>query len=349
MFVFRTGPHFLFFRTSDPHLLREYLLSLPDSEQLPLHECLDRSGEDSVVCFVREDRADAILVQREIGTCLAELLNHEDLRHLPFQVTPGPASIIMRSAGNPDALRTRLSREFRASAESWENALQVATRDDTILALTPLPVNAPLRESDLTGPCLLIPLPGHRVQQRLRSEAILYITENLEDHSWSELRITIFDTHDQQLLHYERLLCVVRELETGMILAERWTRDTAFTLMTVPAFEIRLCTFEPVADVKRLLVGLEYDDEGRRLVDFDLFTGNRKISWAQAVPQQTPSTRATSKNRLMQRFLPPPRPQIGKETFGRQCRAALCTRLGPRSSEELRALEARLADRSSPT
>lgn len=330
---------------------------MPHTELLGLREGLDRSGEDSVLCFIRDpsepapaaDELSAILVQQEIGAFLAGILNDASLRHLHIGVTPGPASVILRCAGDPAALLRRLEHEFAARVESWAGALRTGTQSDTILGLTTKPVSAALHESDMAGPCLLIPMPGHALQQRLRSEAILYITENLEDHSWRELRISIFDSTDNHLLNYERLLCAVRDLETGMILAEQWTHDNAFTLMAVPTFEIRLFTFEPIRDIKRLLIGLEYDDDGRRLVDFDLFAQNRKIPWSQAARGHTDAADQGTKSRFMRRFFVTPRPAEGREDLATQCRTELFARLSPNAARELQSLERRLRERQSDT
>ncbi len=336
-------------------MLQQRLLSMAHTELLGLREGLDRSGEDSVLCLIRDPsepapgpgpgELSAILVQQEIGAFLARIISDAVLKHLQTDLTPGPASVILRCAGDPAALLHRLEREFAARVESWTGALQTGTQGDTILGLTTRPVSAALHEADLAGPCLLIPMPGHTLQQRLRSEAILYITENLEDHSWRELRISIFDSTGNHLLNYERLLCAIRDLETGMILAEQWTHDNAFTLMAVPTFEIRFFTFEPIRDIKRVLMGLEYDDDGTRLVDLDLFAQNRKIPWVQAARGRDDATDQDTRNWLVRCFSPASRHCTGRKELAAQCRNELLARLSANAARELRSLDRRLRER----
>ncbi len=48
---------------------------------------------------------------------------------------------------------------------------------------------------------------------------------------------------------------------------------------SVLAYQIKLFTFYKPEEIKRILIGLEFDEEGKRLVDFDLYYRNKKISW----------------------------------------------------------------------
>jgi hypothetical protein len=65
----------------------------------------------------------------------------------------------------------------------------------------------------------------------------------------------------------------------GMVLGESWTKDFAVMLYWVLTYQVRLFTFHTPAEIKKILMALEYSVEGDRLVDFDLYYKNKKIYW----------------------------------------------------------------------
>ncbi|MDR1943360.1 MAG: hypothetical protein LBQ19_00910, partial [Synergistaceae bacterium] len=45
-------------------------------------------------------------------------------------------------------------------------------------------------------------------------------------------------------------------------------------------------------DVKRIALALEYDDDGRRVVDFDVYFDQKKIGWSSELKQNRGLTRS---------------------------------------------------------
>jgi hypothetical protein len=107
---------------------------------------------------------------------------------------------------------------------------------------------------------------------------VRFITHSLDRKEWYELRINIYDASAKYEEHYQRLVLVLSDLNIGMILGESWTRDHALALFSVLAYQVRLFTLSEPTAVKRILMGLEADDRGKRFVDMDLYYRNRKIS-----------------------------------------------------------------------
>jgi hypothetical protein len=82
------------------------------------------------------------------------------------------------------------------------------------------------------------------------------------------------------------------DLEAGIILGESWTKDHAFALFSITAYQIRLFTFLSPLTIKKILFTLEYNLAGERLVDYDLFNKNTKINWSELIPDHNKYERA---------------------------------------------------------
>jgi hypothetical protein len=90
-----------------------------------------------------------------------------------------------------------------------------------------------------------------------------------------------------------------------MILGESWTRDHALALFSVLAYQVRLFTLTEPAAVKRILMALEADDEGKRFVDMDLYYRNRKVSKSdKSVRDAKREGRAELRRELLGRLTP---------------------------------------------
>jgi hypothetical protein len=68
-------------------------------------------------------------------------------------------------------------------------------------------------------------------------------------------------------------------LVIGLILGETWGKDTASMYQSVGIYRVRLFTFLDPIEFKKILTGLEYMEDGKRIVDMDLYTQKKKIHW----------------------------------------------------------------------
>ncbi|MFO8064344.1 MAG: hypothetical protein R6V29_06885, partial [Spirochaetia bacterium] len=159
-----------------------------------------------------------------------------------------------------------------------EEAIAAGEADDTVVSLSEKPINRVLDTTDLLYPQILVRRPAHELYRELRNEGAHLITQSLDRKQWYELRINIYDAAGKYEQHYERLVRVLSDLNMGMILGESWTKDHALALLSVVAYQVRLFTFAEPTEVKRVLMALEADDQGKRFVDMDLYYRNRKIS-----------------------------------------------------------------------
>lgn len=287
MIFLRMGARLLFLRTDKIQELKDFIVHNLEGRLGGFEQCLDESTEDSTIVFITNNRPkktdmdDAkyiILVHQPSSILLASILS-SDLSGLIYRADLGPAILIMRIAGNEDKIVGSLKKSYGGELVSWKDGIRIGEKMDTLLTLTNKPIGRKVSGRDFSDNILLLSHPVNYVQQRLRSESIVFITQSMDTGEWFELRINIYDSKRYYSEHYRRLMLVLNRLEIGMVLGETWTRDHALVLYSVLAYQVRLFTVYPPYEVKKILLGLEYNEEGERLVDLDLYYRNKKVSW----------------------------------------------------------------------
>jgi len=287
MVFLRMGARLLFLRTDKIEDLKDFMVNNLDGKVKGFEQSLDESTEDSTIVFITDkqhqktDINDAkyiILVNEPSSILLASILTSH-LSGLIYRADLGPALLIMRSAGDENKVVDRLQRSYDGELVSWKEGIKKGEKMDTLLALTSQPIGNKIGGGDFSETILLLPHPVNHVQKRLRSEGIVFITQSMDGGQWYELRINIYDSKGYYSEHYRRLMLVLNHMELGMVLGELWTRDHALILYSVLAYQVRLFTLYPPKKIKELLLGLEYNEDGDRLVDFDLYYRNKKVSW----------------------------------------------------------------------
>lgn len=281
------GPRYLFIRTENVDEMTKFLELKLSGEETDIQKGFEMSSENSTLCFLTdiniektciEDAKKIVLVQDVASVILATIVNSHACNLLQ-RVDMGPALIVMRIAGNEQNLIDQLKIVFDGKEVDWIDGIRIGEKDDTILAFTNKTISDSISLSDFLNTKLLIPHHVTEVIGRLRVEGLRYITQNLNDSQWFELRINIYDAYGKYKEHYDRLMFVMSKLEIGMILGEGWTKDHAVILYSVLAYQVRLYTFLTPQEIKMILMALEYTADGKRLVDFDLYYNNHKVYW----------------------------------------------------------------------
>lgn len=294
MLFLRMGARLLFLRTDKTEELRDFIVKKLDGKPREFEQCLDESTEDSTIVFITDaqrektdiDDAKYIILIREPSSIFLASILTSHLSGLIHRADLGPACLIMRIAGDENKVVDRLKKSYDGEIISWKEGIRKGEKMDTLLALTNKPIGGKLGGKDFIESLLLLPHPVNTVQKRLRLEGIVFITQSMDGGQWYELRINIYDSKGYYSEHYRRLMLVLNQLELGMVLGETWTRDHALVLYSVLAYQVRLFTLYPPEKVKKLLLGLEYNEEGERLVDFDLYYRNKKVSWVDVERKQ---------------------------------------------------------------
>lgn len=253
-----------------------------------LEETVGRAGEgQSVIVFRGGGKGIRRYIMAETASdeILALLLNRGG-EYLPKTVRLMPRLIFFRVFGEKERVINQIEKDFKAEKKRLKSILGPADKDSIAVCFTTRPLNRPLAVSDILDEVLHVRgYTFEKLLSSLRGRALWYFSEGLEDRRWNELEIRIYDSWGDYSGHCERLRTVLDSLDAGMILGEGWGKDYAHILMAVRIYRLNFYTFLPPAEIKELLMGLEYDGTGERFADFDLYMGKEKISWGRTVPK----------------------------------------------------------------
>ncbi|MBM7853954.1 hypothetical protein JOC37_000319 [Desulfohalotomaculum tongense] len=328
MIFVRTGPRFLFLRTPDTGGLKDVLVKKLSGLPVEFTEAIETAGEsDTIVLVIPKETGKAkvsdarYIVLLPIGSSvtLSKLINL-NLGELLTAAELGAGLLVQRLPQNNTKVIDMIKEDYRAQALGLVEAINLGGADDTVLVFTGDRLQKTVEIEKVIEPCLLIHQPIPQVYTELRREAVRYFTRSLENSEWYEVRINIYDADENYEIHARRLELVLEDLEAGLILAEIWTRDHALALFSVAAYQIRLFTMIEPLELKTLLMGLEYNEQGQRFVDMDLYHRRSKIDWG-TIAKKSP---------------------FGRRKSGLHYRRQLYSRLSSKTVKKLLALEKEL-------
>lgn len=286
----RSGPRYLFLRVDTPDFFCDKLSQKTKLRRLDFQTAIKLAAEESVIVFLSDyqkesfkvEDSDLILYLPLNSTALlAIILNDFQLSQVVKKVTPGPGQLVMRIPEDGEKVIEEIIENYQAEEISILNGIDKGNADSTIISFTEQPIKSRLKSLKKVRDNILVKKEATVVFEELRRDAVRYITHGLEDHQWSELKINIYDSDGLYKLEYQRLIVVLSDLEAGIILGESWTKDHAFALFSITAYQIRLFTFLAPLEIKKILFAFEYNSQGDRLVDYDLFNKSKKINWSE--------------------------------------------------------------------
>ncbi|HZK19035.1 MAG TPA: hypothetical protein VFD15_06950 [Clostridia bacterium] len=291
MILVRTGSRFLFLRTNDADRLKDFLINHLDGKMESLDQVLKESRERDTIVFITpgglektytDDAKHIVLVPTGSTIVLTNILNKGGAA-LVDRADLGPGLLLVRTPDNDNKIINKIKEEYKAKPVDFLEGLNIGETNDTIVGFCPNPISHAVNIKELISPSLLISRPLPSVYQDLRRQTIRFITGGLEKASWYEVLINIGDTDGLFEVHYKRLVLALEEFDVGLILGEAWTRDVARILFSVDAYQVKLFTpFHP-QNLKQILLGLEYKDDGKRICDMDLYHRRQKVEWAEVV------------------------------------------------------------------
>ncbi|MEJ6951080.1 hypothetical protein [Natronospora cellulosivora (SeqCode)] len=283
----RKGPAYLFFCAQKVSPVEKFLVEFLDGKLTELSNALENGEEDDTIIFLANCESDKIRVKDTSSIIflkaspffvLEKIINHGFSSYLK-KVESGAGQVVMRIPKDGDKIIKEIKKRYNAKKVDLEEGIDMGASTDTIISFTEEPLRNKLNSLKFIKDILLVSRPIHIFLQELRRDSVRYITGGLDNYEWYELKINIYDSEDMYEKQYERLILSFSDLEAGFILGETWTQDHALALMSVPAYQIRLFTFLSPKEIKEILMGLEYNEQGKRLVDFDLYYNSKKYSW----------------------------------------------------------------------
>ncbi|MFW5976795.1 MAG: hypothetical protein ACOCQS_02500 [Bacillota bacterium] len=333
MNLVRKGPRYLFFKTVEREKLAEFLINKLRGRNLDFFEALEKAEEGNTIAFIIpahkkgpgiEDTSYIILIQETPLQVLKTTIN-EDKTNMFKEVDLGPGHTVMRIPEEGEEVIKQIQEFYGGTSVDLMEGINQGREDNTLISFTDQPLKSNIDSLQLVKKNLLLDKSLQFVYKELRRDAVRYITHGMEKPQWHELKINIYDSSDEYEFQYNRLVLALSDIEAGFILGESWTKDHAVALLSVIAYQVRFFTILPPKQVKRILMGLEYDNEGNRLVDFDLYYNSRKLGWTDAI---TEDEKVKDRSQL-----------------GEICRKKLKIRLSGNTLEEIQELEKKIKNK----
>lgn len=286
----RSGPRYLFLKVKNPDFFCQNLSQLTEVKQLNFQTAIKLAAEESVIVFLSDHQKESFKVEdsdlilylpMNSTALLAVILNEASLSQAVEKVTAGPGQLVMRIPEAGKKVIEEIIDNYQAQEVSILEGIDRGSADSTIISFTEQPIKSRLKSLKKVRDNILVNKNSTQVFEELRRDAVRYITHGLKGNQWSELKINIYDSDELYELEYERLMTILSDLEAGIILGESWTKDHAFALFSITAYQVRLFTFLEPLEIKKILFAFEYNSQGERLVDYDLFNKSKKISWSE--------------------------------------------------------------------
>ncbi|MGM0602238.1 MAG: hypothetical protein ACQESS_02860 [Bacillota bacterium] len=285
----RSGPRYLFLKADCSQDLSKKLIEKFNAKKMSFPAAVEIAEEDSVIAFVvaaekntkRVENSDEILyIPCSPLKLMAEIINNPELAEHIESLEAGPGQLVMRIPKNGENVIKKIKEFYGAEETSILEGIDSGGSDSTIISFTDQAIRSKVMSVAHVLNNILVKKPSAAVFNELRRDAVQYITQGIDNTEWYELKINIYDSDELYDLEYERLLTILSDLEVGIILGESWTKDHAFALFSITAYQLRLFTFLSPLEIKKILIGFEYNEAGERLVDYDLFHKSDKINWS---------------------------------------------------------------------
>lgn len=330
----RSGPKILILESNDYKAVERAILPIYDKkivEHSSPREFVESADENMTILYIVSEMKELLDVKDFIDMyvideeplLILEKLYSKNFREVINEVRLGPRLLIMKTIGDTNQIVESVARDYSGNIEPTKSILQ-AHKGGTVVLFTKETINKSLEFHSIHENAVYIDSYFSEVIRNFSKHVYKYINAGLDYKDWNALTVKIYDSYENYDLHYNRLVYVIEKLGLGLIIGESWGTDAATVFWSVGVYKVKMMTYYSLKEIKRILVGLEYLDDGQRIVDYDLFQKRKKIHWD--------DIRGNRK--------------IGKQELGVELRREIKSKLGMEELEELIKMEKVILDRT---
>lgn len=189
-----------------------------------------------------------------------------------------PRAIIMRATGDMNKYMMTVKKDVDGLEITKKNIFEKYS-EGTFIFFTDESIVKPIGMDSFQETVVYSKEKTSLIRKKLNNNRVKYVNKSIDYKEWSELIIKIYDSYECYNLQYKRLTIVLEEMNCGLILGEGWGRDAALSFHSVGVYQLRLFTYLEPKTIKKIVLGLEYNQNGDRIVDYDLFVKRKKIYW----------------------------------------------------------------------
>jgi len=287
----RGGPKILLFESSRKEELRNYFIQEKGTEAYYPSDAFENAGEDHTIVFIIDKITEAvdfyeadngIIINEEPDVILCNMLNDKKI-DLVSRSRIATRIIILRAMGDLERVVRDISGDYQCIVGNPLDIIKSSDENGTLVVVTDKPLHRNISfKKDIYEKALFIKEKYRPLIRSLRSRALKYLNNGIGNKDWYELEIRIYDKYGEYDLHYKRLLNIMESLEIGIILGASWGKDYPRPMLAIEIYRVRFFTFYDPVYIKKMLLGLEYLEDGTRIVDYDLFYKRKKLYWAEA-------------------------------------------------------------------
>ena len=241
------------------------------------HQTLIYLADNAKENIQKFNRDKCMIINEGAQNFLMYAINHGEAVSIKH-VRKAPRIVIMKVIGNMESTIENIAEDFNAVIEPIRTIFNEQSQG-TIICFTKANINKKVLFSDLDNHAVFTDLHFSEVIKTLDNHSLKYINRNLDKQEWYDLTIKIYDSYEAYKIQYDRLIHVLDKLGAGIILREGWGEDAAKIFLIVGVYKVTLFTYLKPYEIKKILLALEYMENGERIVDYDLFYKKKKIHW----------------------------------------------------------------------
>ncbi|HAS72846.1 MAG TPA: hypothetical protein DCS67_01730 [Clostridiales bacterium UBA8960] len=266
--------HFEHMVLSDQVKTFEDIISVMNHHQTLIY--MAKNSNDNIEDF---EVAKCTVINDSAQEFLIKCLNSSSSQNVEF-VRRAPRIIIMKVLGDVERTVSDIAEDFKASIESAKTVLR-DHNEGTVIMFTKGNLNKVLEFSQFFHKAVYTTEHFSETINNLDHHVLKYINRNTANCDWYNLTITIRDRYEDYKNHYNRLIHALDCIGAGMVLKEGYSEDISRFFSTSSVYKVVLYTYMEPLEIKKVLLALEYMENGERIVDFDLYYKKKKIHWTE--------------------------------------------------------------------
>lgn len=288
----RSGPRILLVVPNDESAFKAFLKTHFDYSEIGSHtktfeDVISLMNHHQTLIYITSNADEGIkvfdlskctIINESAQNFLMECLNTNASQNIK-NVRRAPRIIIMKVLGDIERTMNDIADDFRASLEPTKTVLRKHD-EGTVIMFTKGNLNKVLEFSQLFPMSIYTKEHFSETINNLDHHALKYINRNTEHCDWFNLTINIRDKYEDYKNHYNRLIYALDCIGAGMVLKEGYSEDNSRFFSTTNVYKVILYTYMEPAEIKKVLLALEYMENGERIVDFDLYYKKRKVHWS---------------------------------------------------------------------
>jgi len=240
-------------------------------------EGIEYSRWQSAVLLVEsneQEKMKLMVFTKPLGVVISSLREYTGT--LSLQVLP--KIVLFNSVSNVNAVLSKIKAEYNCEEYSFAELLRnCQDYNGAMVVFLEKKVDG---QNAFYKNCLFINNDAYEhIVDQLKIHAPRYLAKAFAPNVWHMVDLRVYDRYEAYDVQYRRLLKAIGALSLGHIVAEIWKREITAYAEPIGTYQIRLLTFLEPLELKKRLIGLEYAQDGRRIVDLDLMWHGKRISW----------------------------------------------------------------------